>query len=247
MSPAWGLASSPRRRPIRDQGSKWHRSNSNIDGRSAHRRHGKSGPAGLTYKNRTLFDYVQLAYGVEGYRISHEPSISLEERYDIIAKAAGPVPAQQISLMLQVLLEERLQVVVHRENREIPVYILAIGKNGPRFKPAPENETPGMQNTGEGIEFRRSPVSALAGLLSGMPSLGRPVLDRTGLTGLYDIMLRLDDQPGKNADRTKGDLVRAVDEAVFANVSELGLRLEPQKAAVEFVVVDHVGKIPSGN
>ncbi len=46
-------------------------------------------PGGLTYTNRNLAEYIRLAYGVESYQLTHGPAVSLAERYDILAKAAG--------------------------------------------------------------------------------------------------------------------------------------------------------------
>ncbi|HWE49223.1 MAG TPA: TIGR03435 family protein [Bryobacteraceae bacterium] len=204
-------------------------------------------PGTINYRNRNLFEYVQLAYGVQGYQVTHSSSISLADRYDIAAKAADPVPVEQVKTMLQVLLEERLNLKVHREDREIPVYALVVAKNGPRFHPAPEDEAPGAQNTGDSFVFRKSPISALTGLLTNMPSLGKPVFDRTGLHGLYDLTLRLDSAAGKTAGNGKAEMLRGMDEAVFSSLADLGLKLEPQKATVNFLVVDHVDKIPADN
>lgn len=54
------------------------------------------------------------------------------ERYNIVGKAAGPVNDQaQFRLMMQSLLAERFQLMVHRENREMSVYALVVGKSGP--------------------------------------------------------------------------------------------------------------------
>jgi hypothetical protein len=164
---------------------------------------------------------------VEGYQVIHGPSISLADRYDVIAKASTPVPVDQVKAMLQVLLEERLNLKIHRA--------------------APDDETPAAQITGESVVFRKSSLPALASLLTSLPSLGRPVFDRTGLSGLYDFTLRLDNQAGKSGDNANADLFRGMDEAVFSNLADLGLKLEPQKAAVEFIVIDHADKIPADN
>ena len=69
----------------------------------------------------------------------------------------------------------------------------------------------------------------------------RPVLDRTELTGTYDITMAY--TPDIRSNRDNQDLG---DISIFAAVRELGLRLEPRKAKVEVMVVDSVGK-PSGN
>ena len=98
-----------------------------------------------------------------------------------------------------------------------------------------------------GIGFQKTSMSEFAGrFLSAIPMIGRPVLDKTGLPGLYDFTLQLN--PAANGDA--GAIKRAAGEEGFSLFSyaldQLGLRLEAEKASIDFLVVDHVER-PSEN
>jgi hypothetical protein len=175
-------------------------------------------PGGLTYTDRNLFEYIRLAYGVESYQVTHGPAVSLADRYDIVAKAAGPVPLSQVKLMLRSLLEDRFKLTIHRETKEIAVDILTVAKGG------------------------------LAGsVFSNLPSLGCPVVDRTGLDGIYDFSLKLFDPDSATGETgPKGDMLRQMDNGLSASLKDLGLKLEPQRSPVEILVIDHVER-PSEN
>jgi uncharacterized protein (TIGR03435 family) len=189
------------------------------------------------------------------------------ERYDIDARidqadmAAWKNPATQkerLHEMMQSLLAERCKMAVHREMRDEPVYALVVGKNGPKFREA-ETVLPaailakhpnvgaipgggGMFAPGAGgsMELYGVPMETLAVVLSNMA--GRLVVDKTGLTGIYDIELEMM-QPGPPAEDGTQDSAPSI----FTMVQEqLGLRLEAAKASVETLVIDHVER-PSEN
>src|SRR6266478_3717345 len=72
------------------------------------------------------------------------PSWIDSERYEIQAKAdcsGGPIPREQMQLMLQSMLEDRFQLKAHMETRELPIYNLVVAKDGPKIKPS-EDQTP---------------------------------------------------------------------------------------------------------
>src|SRR6185437_4844211 len=128
------------------------------------------------------------------------------ELYDIDAKVA-PADLQawqdlarqraMLRSMMQALLADRCKLVVHRGTKDVAVYSLVIGKGGPKLKPAvPGDPHPGatpipgggevLSNDGAGnASFYDAPVRALVVVLSNLAE--RPVEDRTGLTGLYDM------------------------------------------------------------
>ncbi|HEY4379812.1 MAG TPA: TIGR03435 family protein [Acidobacteriaceae bacterium] len=193
-------------------------------------------------------------------RISGLPDWGMQDRYDIVAKVAEEdlpewqKPAKQTEMlqaMLQTLLADRCKIKVHRDSKELPVYMLTVGKNGPKFKesdPA-EQHAPGMTLPGGatmvpsqngGMSMYGTSMGMLATLLSSMGRVGRPVQDKTGLTGKYDITIQRPDMGGGG-----GAAVDPTD-MVFTVVNALGLKLEPSKASVETLVVDHIEK-PSEN
>jgi uncharacterized protein (TIGR03435 family) len=206
-------------------------------------------PGSLGYTNYALADYVSLAYDIQPYQLTHASSVSLDDlssRYDIVAKAGEAVPVSRVKLMLQSLLADRFKLTLHVETKELPAYILTVDKSGPRFQES-QDEGPTAMSLKDGTaQYRRASMFYLTRMLSYQPSLGgRPVVDRTGLAGIYDLSLKLFDadappgDPGSNPhqqmDERKGEWLKA-----------LGLKLESQKASIEILVVDHVEK-PSAN
>ncbi len=138
--------------------------------------------------------------------------------------------------MLQALLAERFKLVVHRETKELPIYALVAGKNGPKFRAAPDDGSPAEIGSGGGHQIKAHHISMklLAATLQGY--IGDTVLDETGLTGLYDLNVDF------NVDESKS----FEGPTIFDAVQRVGLKLEPRKGPVEVVVIDHVEK-PSAN
>ena len=166
--------------------------------------------------------------------------------------------------MMQSLLADRFKFAAHRETRELPVYALMLAKNGSKLKEAiPENSYPngikdeqgrgvaGMMRITPGhIEGQAIPIANLLGVLTQVT--GRTVVDRTGLTGKYDISLQwTPDEPQTLPTAADGANREPSQESsgpsIFTAIQEqLGLRLESAKGPVEGLVIDHVEK-PSAN
>jgi uncharacterized protein (TIGR03435 family) len=205
-------------------------------------------PGSINYTNVSLFEYIYLAYNLQPYQVIHGSAISLADRYDIAAKASAALPAEHVQLMLRTLLEDRFRLTVHRETREASAYILTVARGGPHLK-ASEDDGPMGAFAKEGsMNYRRTSMAYLAGrVLSNLPSLGRPVVDRTGLDGIYDFSLRLfDPDPARNETNPKGDTLQQLDNGLSESLKELGLKLEAQKTPIEMLVIDHVEK-PDAN
>lgn len=160
--------------------------------------------------------------------------------------------ADMLHSMLRSMLEERCKLAVHRESREVAVYSLTLSKEGPQFtESVPGSKHPVGGPIAGGGEFIPSNsqgvmhfygvhLSAVAGVLSNI--MGRPVQDQTGLTGRYDVSLKMPslDSPGQGASSIGSGL------SVSEVVKELGLKLVPTKGHVEFLIVDHIER-PSEN
>ncbi|HEY4363906.1 MAG TPA: M56 family metallopeptidase [Bryobacteraceae bacterium] len=187
------------------------------------------------------------------------PSWINSERYTILAKAEGDDPGEgaMIGPMLQAVLEDRFKLKLHHETREIPVYALTITKSGSKLHEAvgpacvPVAGKPclaGMQVQGHNLILNlRGTVRQFAETL--MASLDRPIVDKTDLTGTYDLHLEFAiDQvttPAFAALATAGDPTGGV--SIFTAIQEqLGLKLEPTKGPGDFIVIDHVER-PSEN
>jgi uncharacterized protein (TIGR03435 family) len=171
-------------------------------------------------------------------------------RYDVSARANGAVPRNEIRLMLQSLLAERFKLKLHHESKEEPVYKLVVGKNGPRLRDSADQSEVGqpvIANSAEGFAFRHMEMARLTGFMSSL--LDRPAVDSTALKGFYDFELkRVEAPPQETLPQDKTAITRnGISSSIFANIeSELGLRLEPARAPVDHVVIDHLEK-PSEN
>ncbi len=164
--------------------------------------------------------------------------------YDINAKAEGDelLTESRARQLLQTLLADRFQLRLHRESREMPVYALIVGKSGPKFKDsAPDATTrmaPKVTLATVTSTFTKSQIGSLVRVLSA--AADRPVLDQTGLTGFYDFKIDFARDPAAAAaDSSAASLFTAVHE-------QLGLKLEPRKAPIEVLVIDHAER-PSEN
>jgi uncharacterized protein (TIGR03435 family) len=197
-------------------------------------------PGKLTVRNVWLKMIVQMAYGVKEYQISG-PAWLKSERYDISAKAASLLPDDKMMPMLQTLLEDRFKLALHRETKELPVYVLLAGKNGTKLREAKGNgPSPDIKERGSGhLAAHRMSMPQFANYLAAR--MDRPVLDLTDLKGHFEITL----------DWTSNDMAATDSTAspsIFTAVQEkLGLRLEARKAPSEILVIDHVEKVPTEN
>ena len=191
---------------------------------------------------------ITWAYDVKSYQVSAAPNLALSDAfYDIGAKAEGDgAPSRaEYRQMLQALLADRFKLKVHREMREMNVYALVVGKSGPKLKEsAPDASPMGYMNV-VGRNYRATRAKAtMDDVVQAITNsfLDRPVLDKTGLTGTYNLSLIY--TPDIRSNRGEPD---PNDISIFTAVQEqLGLKLEPQKASIEVLVVDSVEK-PSEN
>lgn len=200
----------------------------------------------LQVTNMSVMDLIVFAYGVRESEVSGGPGWLRSSLYDIAAKPAQGATPQQIPQMVQSLLEERFQLRVRRENRDMPIYSLRVAKGGPRFVPANE----GSCRTGPATSAREitrscgynmlspatfdmvmAPIAKLADALSGLT--GRRVVDETGLTDTYS--LHLDFAPEQAEDASRPSVFTAVQE-------QLGLRLESSKGPVRVLVIEGAEK-----
>lgn len=199
---------------------------------------------------RTVVTLVMFAYNVKSYQVA--PTRALDPFgdafYDIDARAPSETTpsAEEFRQMVQALLEQRFRMKMHREKRDMPVYDMVIAKKDPKLKPAaPETDTV-LHNSASGrnwgVTVGSMTMKRLAELVENQGFVGRPVIDKTGLTGNYAVQLTYtpDIPPNRGSDSPD-------DISIFAAlVEQLGLRLEPARAMIDTIVVDHVEK-PSAN
>jgi len=200
-------------------------------------------PGSLTIRNASLNACIKWAYLVRDYQISG-PAWLTAEKYDITAKAAGPAPLNQLRQMLRTLLTDRFQLQFHRETKELPVYALVAAKSGPKLHKAEPGGNTGMKGENGAFVFHGTSMPQFADDLSILSQVGRPVLDRTGIPGVFDFNLKF----GESNDEMKRALIAGDGASVFTLIQEqLGLKLEARKGPVEMLVIDHVERAPGEN
>ena len=191
---------------------------------------------------------IEWAWSVRDFQILGAPKWLAQERFEIQATAAQPSGEDHLREMLRQLLATRFSLKLHRETREIPVFALVVGKSGPKL-PIAKDATinGGLGEFGVGAKD----LFALGGTMPMFAriltnNLDRPVVDKTDLTGHYDFKLTYD--PPESSPRAPGEppAWTPVGPAIFTAIQELGLKLEPQKASFEMLVIDSVDR-PSGN
>jgi len=204
-------------------------------------------------------------------QVKGDPEWFDRERYDIDARisdedrADWQKPEMQkamLQAMLQAMLAERCKLTVHREVKETPISALVVAKSGIKFKetdPTAEHPdgmklpwggvlVPNQTKDGMGMSMYGTSMASLASLLSTMGGgmgAGRTIVDKTGLTGRYDVVFKFDgggpevqnQGPGAASDPGGG---------IYSMLNSLGLKLESTKAPVETLVIDHIER-PSGN
>jgi uncharacterized protein (TIGR03435 family) len=196
-------------------------------------------PGHFAMRNVPLRFALEFAYDLKDYQIVGPEWIKAEDRYDIIARAAGPATNDEMRPMLQTLLTERFEMKTHRETKEMSVYALVPGK-GPAKVKEPGEGDPSLTPTPQGVLFHKFPISRFTFLLT--RRLDRPVLDLTGLTGVYDYTVDISGLPGG-----RGAEDGAAPSIFSAIQSDLGLKLEARKHPIEILVIDSVSKTPTAN
>jgi uncharacterized protein (TIGR03435 family) len=205
-------------------------------------------PGRFTATALSVRSIILTAYSLKDYQLSEGPGWTTSEAYDVVGTAAGPATEAELRVMLQALLRDRFQLSVSHGQKELPVYALVVGKNGPKLKPAEGRPETRLAETGPGLTFKSTSMPAFAAYLMNLgPVDGRPVVDRTGLAGTFDFTILISDSQTSTLapDETK-KAIRAWP-SLFADVQEqLGLKLEAQKAQTDFLTIDRVAK-PSEN
>jgi uncharacterized protein (TIGR03435 family) len=202
-------------------------------------------PGGIAYTSVSLIDGLQAAYGVKRYQIAG-PDWLGSERYDINARTGGAASNEQIRAMLQTLIADRFKLSLHREKKELPVFAILVGKNGARLT---VGDPAGPRSIGPapgGLAFTNTSMEDLADFLSGLPTISRPVFDKTGLPGRFDFTLRLTAKEGDAGTEETKVAVAQAEPSVFGDALDaLGLKLDSQKAAIDMLIVDRADKVPT--
>jgi uncharacterized protein (TIGR03435 family) len=216
---------------------------------------GEPSPGRFHAIGATLKNLMTVAYEVQDYQITGGPNWISSERYDIEAKTEVS-SALKVTECLQSLLEDRFKLKVHRDTKEMPIYVLMVAKGGPKLKesegecpspPGPRSPCGGLTGIWNRMSGTSVPMERLVDGLSW--DLGRSIIDKTGLAGRYDVHLEwtpdqsqtwvLPFAPPPQSDNSGPSIYTALQE-------QLGLRLESAKGPAKILVIDHAER-PSDN
>jgi uncharacterized protein (TIGR03435 family) len=195
---------------------------------------------------------IDLIFGLTGWADTARFDVQAKI-VDTSAQTLKKLTSEQRRAMLRQLLQDRFQLRVHKQVEMLPVYELVIAKSGSKLKevePPNEDATLDEHKTLNGVERGKMrmggtqfvahdvPLSLLTSVLS--HQLHRPVLDKTGLKGKYDLALNwASDDAIASQDSPEAFLFTALQE-------QMGLRLQPTKGEVETLRVSHV-ELPTEN
>ena len=231
----------------------------------------------LQAQNLPVRMLITSAYHLQDFQIVGGPNWLRDEGFDIEAKGDPNATNAQLMLMLQSLLEDRFQLKFHHETRERPVYALSVARSGPKL-PAPkegacvQTDGPVPASSSRESTLPRCGRMGIAGAASGMIArggdmsmpelvrslasmLGRPVLDRTGVTTHFDVHLEFTVDDSVAGLTSAWGSVQGHRETMAAAAAsgpgaspniltavqdQLGLKLDSTKGPVEVMVIDHV-------
>lgn len=227
--------------------------------------------------NVTVQQLVNAAYGSTSWRLSTNPNCPrwiASERFDVQAVAEeGAVPEsisnarlrKTMEPMLQKLLADRFKLVMQRVPKDVPVFELTVAKSGPKLTEAAMSEVE-CQNSpdchkisGNSLQGFRGPAASMTDLAFAIETgAGRPVVDATGIVGLFSIIVKpfvglrdellnekLNDLMAAHPDAPRPP---SGPQASLASILEkdLGLSIHTARARIETIQIDSVEK-PSEN
>ena len=216
-----------------------------------------------------LANLIVIAYGVKYDRISGPAWIG-QDHFQVMAKLPVGSTKRSTPEMMRQLLADRFELRVHSEKRPEMVYELVTGKQGLKLRPAAPGTSQGSFGWPGQVFCRACTLTHLADFISGrnVPAAGseaqgeefvehkidRPVVDATGLAGVYDIDLQWTPPGGLNlsaiqiADNSRPPRDRTANaNSIFGALEGVGLKLQPAKDEFDFLIVDHAARIPSEN
>ena len=194
----------------------------------------------------TVEQFLLIGYGVQKSQLAGEPDWVKTEKWDVdgVPDVEGEPSLRQLQGMMRKILAERFGLLLHREQREMPVFALTVTKGGAKMIANATDPNGWMDQQNGGINGRH--VEALKN--ASMADLAlilqfhvdRPVVDQTGLKGRYDFKLQWTvDEAQTTAPDAPPGLFTAIQE-------QIGLKLEPVKAPADVLVIDKVER-PGAN
>jgi len=231
----------------------------------------------------TLRDYVAMAYRLPANQVSG-PDWMAQARFDIAAKLPDGGSANQVPEMFQGLLADRFELKTHRDSKVFPVYAIVVGRGGAKLQEHAANDdekivagTVNVEATGSSngvaidvgggsmftlannrVEITKATMAQVASTLTRV--VDRPIIDATGLSGIYDLTLELTPEDysatlirsAVNAGVTlPPQALRVLDsasgDAFSAPLQKYGLTLDSRRSPLDVIVVDSMRKTPTEN
>jgi uncharacterized protein (TIGR03435 family) len=196
-----------------------------------------SGRGAMKLDNVTLKQAILYAYDLHDYQLSGGPKWAASEAFDIVAKAEAPdVKHDDLFAMLRALLADRFQLVLRKETKPLPAYALIAAKGGLKLQKAAPGDHDGTTSGSQKLAAHAASTNAIANLIAA--KVGRPVVDRTDASGLFnfDLHFAADNAP---PDSSEPSFFTALQE-------QCGLKLEATTAPGDTFVIDRAER-PSGN
>jgi len=221
-------------------------------------------PERFSWANVTLRQLIQVAYDVRPYQLIALPGWVDDARFDVAATTGVAGSPGQMNSMLQSLLVDRFDLVTHREQREVPAYVLILarpGKLGPNIHPSTKDcesvRSRQLDSATAQTEYAAcSPQLGLARLKIGgvrIPFLAsaltrileRPVVDKTGLPGTFDMELSWTPDPMMLPNRgSTSPTVPSGGPSIFTALAEqLGLKVLSDRTLIDVMVVDRLSQL----
>jgi len=225
--------------PIFDISSvKWNKSGS-------HSTHISSTDAFYRANNVNLKMLLQNAYNIRPELISGLPSWTDDAHFDIEAKVLDPTTVEHLApvqraAMIRQLLEDRFHLKAHIEQKTLPVFDLVVAKSGSKLTPSPpdlpKSRGTGVNSHNNELDAHDIAMSAFADVLTHQAE--RTVIDKTNLTGKFDLTLKFAHED--NSAAPHGDPGDDLPSIFTAVEEQLGLKLLPDKGPVDTLVVDQL-------
>jgi uncharacterized protein (TIGR03435 family) len=220
-------------------------------------------PSLVSYRNLTLRDAIRGAYKVRDFQIIG-PDWMSTVRFEVDAKLPAGATSEQVPEMFQSLLEERFGLTWRREPKEMQVYSVLVGKDGPKLKEAQRTQgnqalamgTDGKPRSLVGFGGNASSVTVVAPSASlltlvGVTSrfTGKPLVDDTGIQGEYNFTLTFAPEVTTSLGIAPGNPAEPSDPApsLADALKQYGLRVETKKDSVDMFVVTHAEKTATEN
>jgi len=198
-----------------------------------------SRPGYMVIQNQSLQGLIRIAYHLNEGQVAGGDKWVYSDRFEIEARAKGPLDEVDMLPMLQTLLADRFKLAFHKEQKPFPGYALTVAKGGLKLQ-AVEAGNPGSSSRGGRdrveIELRQAPLSRLADILS--RQLRMPIEDETASTAVFNFKLVYSSQElTANAAAADGAAP-----TIFTALQELGLKLESRKVSQDVFVIDRAEK-----